>query len=193
MTSLTTGTGGRLVVKNNALAVDSACCCSSSCDIVGGTRCVTIYRARLTFESGTGCGEEVYEVDIDIPAAYTFPLTVNITGVVDDDLKVNGTLIEDNLYKPFPDLPCNLPHCVGGGPAGFTTTISSSPLTLTLVDNYGGNKILDVTVCLDPDDDQGRSECPTVTNVSSVGEDWIIGTDDCCVPPAAEDTCRELP
>jgi hypothetical protein len=159
---------GSLLNKAGTLGTSAGCCCGGSCQ-----RCVTIYRARLTFDSG-GCGEEVYEVDIDIPAEYTFPLTINITGDVDDDLKINGTLIEDNLYKPFPDLPCNLPHSVGGGPAGYTTTISSSPLTLTLVDNYGGNKILDVIVCLDPDNEQNRSECPTATNVSSVGEGWMV-------------------
>ena len=159
-------------------------------------RCITIYRKRETFESGSGCGEEVYEVDIDIPAGYTFPLTINITGVVDDDLKINGTLIEDNERNPpppFPQLDCNLPHCVGGGPAGYTTTISSSPLTLTLVDNYGGNKILDVTVCLDPENAQNVNECPTVTYVSSVGEGWTSGTDACCVQPAGGDNCRVLP
>ena len=157
--------------SGSAAVVATVCGCCGGCQ-----RCITIYRARLTFESGNGCGEEVYEVDIDIPAGYTFPLTINITGSVDDDLKINGTLIEDNERNPpppFPQLDCNLPHCVGGGPAGYTTTISSSPLTLTLLDNFGGNKVLDVIVCLDPDDEQNRTECPTVTNGPSVGEGWI--------------------
>jgi len=141
----------------------------------------------------------VYEVEVNIPAAYSFPLTVRITGGIDDDLKINGTLIEDNLY-PFQSYDCNGAHCVGGGPTGYTTTISSTPMTGTLVDNFGQTRLMDITVCLDPDNEQNVYECPTVTNISSVGDGWESGSDSCCVspncsgdPPADACRCNPLP
>ena len=162
-------------------------------------RCVTIYRSRFQNDTKYCAREDVYELEVNIPAAYSFPLTVRITGSVDDDLKISGTLIEDNVYE-FQNEGCNGAHCVGGGPVGYTTTISSSPMTLTLVDNFGQGRTLDLTVCLDPDGEQNVNECPTVTYVSSVGENWTARTDACCVqpncagdPPADSCRCNPLP
>lgn len=199
MANLTTH-HSRLLNKSGALGVNTSCCCvpppppppPQDCQ-----RCITIFRGRSNNQS-LGCAKnDVYTLDINIPASYSFPLTVRITGGVDDDLKVNGTLIEENEYVSalYPD--CNPAHCIGsvnGWPYGYTTSISSSPLTLTLVDNYGYGKTLDVTVCLDPDNEQGKYDCPTVTNISDDGGLWNIGTDPCCVAPDCNepdiDACR---
>jgi len=171
--------------------------CPAEC---GG--CITIHRRRAFGGSG-GCDrQDVYVLNVNIPAAYSFPLTVRITGGVDDDLKINGTLIEDGLYPPVtePGSVCNGGHCVGGGPTGYTTSISSSPMTLTLVDNFGDVRLLDITVCLDPANVQNVNECPTVTDVSYSFSGWDIGTDACCVspncagdPPADSCRCNPLP
>lgn len=183
------GTGP--ILKSGAIGTEQACCCGGQEDC---QRCITIYRKRFQNDTRYCQGEDVYELEVNIPAAYSFPLTVRITGGVDDDLKINGTLIEDNLY-PFQNFDCNGAHCVGGGPTGYTTTISSSPMTLTLVDQFGQSRLLDITVCLDPDNEQNLFECPTVTDVSSVGFNWEVGTDACCVSPDCSgdppvDTCR---
>jgi hypothetical protein len=187
------GTGP--ILKSGAIGTEQACCCSlADCE-----RCIRIYRKRFQQDFRICQREEVFEVDVTIPASYTFPLTIKITGAVDDDLKINGTLIEDNLYE-FQGEGCNGAHCVGGGPTGYTTTISSSPLTLTLVDNFGQTRSMDLTVCLDPDNEQGKYDCPTVTDVSSVGSGWESGTDECCYtpncagdPPADSCRCNPLP
>jgi hypothetical protein len=168
-------------------------CCTPPQDC---QRCITIYRHRQGGATGDCDKTDVYTVDVNIPAAYSFPLTIKITGAVDDDLKVNGTLIEDNLYE-YLSLGCNGGHCIGsagGWPYGYTTTISSSPLTLTLVDNFGYGKTLNVTVCLDPDDEQGKNDCPTVSEVSHDEGLWESRTDACCVAPDCTapdiDSCR---
>ena len=181
---------GKLLNKNGTLSTSAGCCCgnSSPCQ-----RCINIYRARYQNDTKYCAREDVYELEVNIPAAYSFPLTVRITGGVDDDLKINGTLIEDNVYE-FQNEGCNGAHCVGGGSAGYPITISSSPMTLTLVDNFGQGRTLDITVCLDPDNEQNVNECPTVTEVSSVGYGWTSHTDACCVDPICPtDTCRCSP
>jgi len=167
------------IFKNDRISTESACCCVPPC-----RRCISIYRASFD-KPGAFCAyQEVYELAVNIPAAYSFPLTVRITGGLDDDLKINGTLIEDRVYDPL-RLGCNLGHYVGtaGGGTGYITTISSSPLTLTLVDQFGGNWGFDLTVCLDPDGGQNVNECPTVTEVSKVDDDWVTRPDVCCANP----------
>ena len=176
------------------------CCVDGVCQDGGNAvRCISIYRSRFQNDTKYCAREDVDELEVNIPAAYSFPLTVRITGSVDDDLKINGTLIEDNVYEYLSE-GCNGGHCVGGGPSGYPITISSSPMTLTLVDNFGQGRTLDLTVCLDPDGEQNVNECPTVTYVSSVGENWTAGTAACCVspncagdPPADSCRCNPLP
>lgn len=174
-------------------------CCTPPQDC---QRCITIYRGRLN-NFGLVCAKnDVYTVAVNIPASYSFPLAILITGSVDDDLKVNGELIEEKQYVTASNPDCNEAHCIGsknGWPYGYATSIYSSPLTLTLVDNYGYGKILDVTVCLDPSNTQGKYDCPTVTNVSDDGGLWDPANwqNSCCVSPDCElgannkiDACR---
>lgn len=191
------------ILKGDAIGTDVSCCCGGGGGCTGLTaRCINIYRSAFSNDlvyCDVTPPADVYTVHVHVPECYTFPLTIRITGGVDDDLKVNGTLIEDGDY-PREGYECNKAHCVGsknGYPYGHTTTVSSSPIVLTLVDNFGQKRAMDITVCLDPDGEQGCSECPTTTD--EYADETLSWTgsaelDACCVSPdCPSDLCRCVP
>lgn len=144
-------------------------CCGTDC-----TRCVCVFESETAVGDGCyfgGNGVDQYTCTVIIPDAYSLPVTIRVCGGVDDDLKINGVLIEPGLY-PYV-LACNGAHQIGGG-AGYTTTVNSRTVTLTCVDNYQRNAILDLRVCVDPDNEQGLCEKPT-TDCPSPFDDCDCG------------------
>ena len=178
------------ILKGNGIGVESSCCCGGCTG--ANARCINIYRSAFrndTVYCDITPPTDVYTVHVHVPECYTFPLTIRISGSVDDDLKVNGAVLEPYPAYPVGSLPCNNAHCVGsknGYPYGYTMSVSSSPIELTLVDTAGQTRAMDITVCLDPDDEQACSECPTTTD--EYADETLTWTgsaqlDACCVSP----------
>lgn len=112
---------------------------------------------------------------ITIPDEYSLPVTVRISGGVDDDVKFNGTIIEPAEYI-FND-ECNGAHQIGtadGGPGYVDREVNARTFTLTLVDNFGVVSVMDIRVCIDPENTQ---------------DVCIPPTSDCPVPPPAMVQC----
>ena len=115
----------------------------------------------------SGCDpSDAQACTITIPDEYSLPVTVRISGGVDDDVKFNGSIIEPSEYI-FQD-DCNGAHQIGtadSGPGYVDREVNARTFTLTLVDNFGVVSWMNVKVCIDPENTQDvcippTSDCP---------------------------------
>jgi hypothetical protein len=138
-----------------------ACCGSGVCE-----SCIDISRV-VAVAVKSGCDPtDAQACTITIPDEYSLPVTVRLSGSVDDDVKFNGTIIEPAEYI-FND-ECNGAHQIGtadSGPGYVDREVNARTFTLTLVDNFGVVSVMDMRVCVDPENTQGvclpaTSDCP---------------------------------
>jgi len=107
-----------------------------------------------TFSSGSinkapgNCPATIYgERVITRPTcSSTGPVTVKITGIVDDDLVINGEIIEPGLYPFDLSLPCNGAHTIGNG-AGYSFTLNADSFTIAVADNFGFVASYNLKIC----------------------------------------------
>jgi hypothetical protein len=140
------------------------CCCGAGCDT-----CIDIWKV-VAVPSFHACDPiDAQDCTITIPDEYALPVTVRLSGAVDDDVKFNGSILEPGKYLIFGT--CNGGHFIGtadGGPGYVDKEVNARTFTLTLVDNFGVNSIMSIKVCIDPENTQ---------------EVCIPPTADCPVPP----------
>lgn len=122
------GCGGPLVVS------EAEPCCCPPCE------CSAFYSEELEYkyEEATGdlgpfCsftyikGEQTFTIPSSIP----LPVTVQLSGDVNDDLVLNGEVVRPNDF-PFGGYPCNGAHTME-----YCFTAESRTFTLATKDNYG--------------------------------------------------------
>jgi hypothetical protein len=134
-------------------------CCQSGCEA-----CIDIYKAvSVQAYADNKCHPTAGpECTITIPSEYSLPVTVRLSGVVDDDLKFNGNIVEPGQYIYADN--CNGAHNIGtasGGPGYRDETADDQTFTLQLVDNFGIVSWMRLRVCIDPANTQGVCIPPT--------------------------------
>lgn len=182
---------GKLLVRDGKLASNQNCCCTNPC---GSSTCGTIYCSDTLFDSVECNRAGVYVHTITIPNEYSLPVPINIRGLVDDDLLINGQSITlDLLYDPGPYPDTNGEGCVGAhyigikpfpGDPGYPTIYqdihndrpnnqkgiiflcNDRSFEISLRDTVGGYATIDITICLDP-----------------------YNTQNVCLPPNIEGSC----
>jgi hypothetical protein len=132
-----------LAIRNNAIIVKDGrlaegCSCCRECQ----THTFPGYSLQ---DKGCGGGGVLHGVKtITIPSYYELPCTVTITGFVDDDLAIDGSIVQANQFvRPFFSA-CNPAHNVC-----YTFAASSRTFTIAAVDNYGINTSYNLTICFD--------------------------------------------
>jgi hypothetical protein len=168
------------------------------CSCCGCDRCIDISKV-VPVASKLPCDSTDGQVcTITIPDEYTLPVTVRLSGVVDDDIKFNGSILEPGEYLQG---SCNAAHFIGtadSGPGYVDKQVNARTFTLTLVDNFGGVSWMNVRVCIDPENTQQlcippTSDCPVPSaptvqccqRVQECGETTIakcvsVRSDVCC-------------
>ena len=140
------GDGGPLLVSDSA---QDSCCCVT-CECVNGALLsgdtFDAQRLTYTYSEGTGylgpyCSFTYIrgEQTITIPDHIRVPVVVVLTGGVDDDLLVNGEVIDGVHPTPFGS--CNGAHDVN-----VCFTANSRTFTLATKDNYGSAMSADITI-----------------------------------------------
>jgi len=147
-------------------------CCRSPCEA-----CVDIYKSfSIQVNADNKCHPTAGpECTITIPSEYSLPVTVRLSGIVDDDLKFNGSIVEPGRYIYADN--CNGGHYIGtanGGPGYVDETADDQSFTLKLVDNFGMVSWMSLKVCIDPENEQGVCIPPTT---------------DCPIPPPPDVQC----
>ena len=155
---------GKVYMQGDKVSTGTKCCCGVPCEA-----CVDISKV-VAVAVKSGCeSTDAQACTITIPDEYTLPVTVRISGVVDDDVKFNGTILEPDEYIYADN--CNGGHFIGtadSGPGYVDREVNARTFTLTLVDNFGVVSWMNIRVCIDPENTQ---------------EVCIPPTTDCPVPP----------
>lgn len=162
MTSLTVIGGSPPTLRNNGggtLGIEANCCCKKKCKACVD---VTVDVANVPYPTQPCPGTLVETCIVTIPNEYSLPVKIRISGVVDDDLMVNGQIIEPGLY-PYPkEGNCNGGHYIGGFLGGhYDKIVNSRTVTLKILDNHGAFSGANLTVCVDPLNAQGVCKNPT--------------------------------
>lgn len=146
--------GSGLVAKSGPVTQYDGCCCEA-CE-----RCTTFSGlANRYVLPGTCDAAPYFETTICVPPGCPLPALVTIRGWVDDELIINGAIIEEGEYVIDPSHPfclyggfcdCNVAHCVGsgdwtvGGPYfgacdaySYSFEIEERCFTLAIGDNHG--------------------------------------------------------
>ena len=95
---------------------------------------------------------------VRVPSGFSTPCRIRITGTVDDDLLVNGSLIEAGLYPtgPWsfcdPQPNCNGGHTVGGAGSGKWVMEVGRTFTVAAQDNLFGGTSYNLTICFGVND-----------------------------------------
>ena len=140
------GCGGPLVVSDSA---QDPCCCKT-CKCVDGvlTQGDTFYDQILTYTYNENTGDLgpycsfTYirgEQTITIPNQVPVPVVVVLTGGVNDDLLVNGEVIDGEHPSPFGS-------CNGAHEVNVCFTANSRTFTLATKDNYGFGMNANITI-----------------------------------------------
>lgn len=125
--------GGSVVLKNGL----PSCECCEPC-------CVNLQFSNFFIPGDIGdCNAVPYGLQtVTLPqCAPKPPLNVTITGSVDDELLINGEIIEPGQY-PFRDTGCNGAHSLN-----YTFTLSSNSFTVAAGDNHGTSVRYNLTIC----------------------------------------------
>jgi hypothetical protein len=135
-----------------------------TCQCCGCQTCIDISKVVSVPAYGDGkCHPtDSQTCTITIPDAYSLPVTVRLSGYVDDDVKFNGSILEPGKYI-YAD-GCNGAHTIGtadSGPGYVDKTVSARTFTLTLLDNFGAVSSIAMRVCVDPLNTQGVCLAPT--------------------------------
>jgi hypothetical protein len=79
---------------------------------------------------------------IEIPQRFSLPREVHISGVVDDDLSIDGSVVQGGQYVTpfFPQ--CNPAHLVC-----YSFTATNRTFTVAAIDNHGGNTSYALRIC----------------------------------------------
>lgn len=150
----------KVYMQGGLVSTGQKCCCGE-CDT-----CIDISKV-VAVAVKSGCDPtDAQACTITIPDEYSLPVTVRISGGVDDDVKFNGTIIEPAEYIYQDD--CNGAHQIGtadSGPGYVDREVNARTFTLTLVDNFGVVSVMDLKVCVDPENTQDvclppTSNCP---------------------------------
>lgn len=125
---------GALLAKDGKLQTDCSCCreCQRHAFSVG----------NLLFRGCGGGGVLYGQKTIIIPDKYPLPCEVTISGFIDDDLAVNGSVVQANQFLLPGYSACNPAHNIC-----YTFTASSSTFTIAAIDNYGQNTSYNLTIC----------------------------------------------
>lgn len=139
------------------MCVDTCCpqgeyCCDGECveepcNTCGD--CVT-YVTVTQSVSGSGSCDGLRDnlQTITVPAECPSPVWVRISGSVDDDIAIDGDVVQDGEFQLPPAFtPCNVAHTVD---YEFSTTASS--FTIETVDNYAGVISADLLICFYPEE-----------------------------------------
>lgn len=143
------GCGGPLVLSPRP-GTDQPCCCQF-CECIDGvlTEGTNFHPQTLTYNYSENTGylgpvcSFTYirsEQTITIPNAISLPVVVVLTGGVNDDLVVNGAVIQEGKF-PFGGSPCNGAHDVN-----YCFVSNSRTFTLATKDNYGAGMGADITI-----------------------------------------------
>lgn len=123
----------------------SLAACQANCECT----CDAFYSETLTYtynentgDLGPYCsftyvrGQQLFTIPAHIP----LPARVVLTGTVNDDLVLNGKVVQKGLF-PFGGNPCNGAHEVN-----YCFTATSRTFTLATKDNYGSGMSADITI-----------------------------------------------
>lgn len=100
------------------------------------------------------CGRFTSEpVTLTVPPEYDVPCQIRITGYVDDDLLIDGDVIEEGLYPALTDAQyqcvqpvlCNKGHAIGGGP-GYVMSVGRT-FTVAVRNNLYGGSGYNLRIC----------------------------------------------
>jgi len=172
---------GKLLIRDNKLTADPNCCCSSGCPV---STCISISCYDSERYTEIDCKRDGIHIHtINIPEEYTLPVKVNIAGFVDDDLLINGQSASDLGYDPGPYIgngECIVAHTIGEIPLqndpsfpqgnqdpnkypSITFPHNNQSFTVAARDTELSNHILNITICLDPYNEQNVCLPPTVS------------------------------
>jgi hypothetical protein len=150
----------KLLVVDGKLAANENCCCDK-CKL-----CQNISKSIGTDFLVDCFAAGILKHQVKIPNKYKLPVTLNITGGVDDDLLIDGESITIDLGLdpgPYPsfDPNCVGAHDIGGQPGpfsdpingGITFPINKREFEISVRDTIGVNAGLDITICINPFDE----------------------------------------
>jgi len=113
--------------------------CSTSPCVTCNNSCIT-RTFSISGLTGSPCSNTTAygQITVSVPAGCT---CVTITGSVDDDLTIDGTRIQANLFTNSTFRDCNPAHNVN------YTFPKTGSFTLAALDNYGGGTGYNLTIC----------------------------------------------
>jgi hypothetical protein len=125
---------GAIIIEDGKLAEQCSCC----------GECVNVsYFTSGLFRKGCGGGGIQHGLrTIEIPSRLSVPCSVYISGGVDDDLSVDGSVVQAGQYVGGGFNDCNPAHSVC-----YSFTATSRTFTVAALDNYGGNTGYDLKIC----------------------------------------------
>jgi len=140
--------------------------CETSSDCANGCFCVESQCNELCVTISGGAGENSLSPSVccdrftteaqtvTVPAELTLPCRIRITGAVDDDLLIDGSIIEDGLYPtgPWhfcdPQPTCNGAHLIGSAGSGkWVMEISNRTFDVSCKNNIYGGASYALTIC----------------------------------------------
>lgn len=149
------------------------------CECPIGSRTLTHIETNTPTGLGNCIPKDSKSFLVSIPPEYSMPVKILIRGGVDDDIKINGQLIEQGLY-PYLYYQCNGAHSIGtaNGGNGYVFMNYSHSFIITIVDNFGGYSGMEVDIIIDPDNDQNICLPPTisVTTTTTPAPSGILST-----------------
>jgi hypothetical protein len=125
---------GSLIVKDGQIAENCGCC--------GDCVDVNFFTSDLLGKGCGGAGVQHGLRTIEIPQRFSLPREVHISGVVDDDLSIDGSVVQGGQYVTplFPQ--CNPAHLVC-----YSFTATNRTFTVAAIDNHGGNTSYTLRIC----------------------------------------------
>lgn len=174
---------GAIIVKDGKLAESCGCC---------GDCQTHVLPPYVVANNGCGGGGVLHgEKTITIPDKYALPCEVNITGFVDDDLAINGVVVQDKEFirgdAPF----CNPAHNVC-----YAFTSNSRTFTIAAIDNYGLRTSYNLTICFNQSGaccttTSGATTCAVKPPCNCAGTGQVFqGAGTTCSPNPCDTICK---
>lgn len=110
-------------------------------DICPEPICQTYQYSGVPTTSGCG-GGPYHQLTIYAPAGCSLPVIVTLTGSVDDDIAIDGVVIQPGEFTNESYTDCNPAHEVD-----YSFELNASSFTIAVYDNYGVNVSADLTIC----------------------------------------------
>lgn len=153
---------GKLVVSDGQLSVGGEECCCPQCDICvsalfpGPDDNIVVLPLCANCCHGDEAANQYGQKTITVPPECPQPVWITITGSIDDELVINGAVVQQNMFPgPAPPNGCyndgnggqDCSACNGAHEVNYSFEYEGASFDLAVGDNHGSNVYYDLTIC----------------------------------------------